>query len=287
MLYGRTLLRPILRSLPTRMGRIGVAVKFPLSRAPMCDFLVTLLRLRARKFGFGDNHCAFRSIIALLGRPCAQRLANRTRLLRGRLAQGGHFCPLPNRLNGSRFLAQLFAPLSKGLGLYVHLSRALRRITNVCRTGASNARSASTFGRLCQRSLFGTCAAVGQFHALVRRSRLAMRDRAFQQLLIGILSTAGVPFRNRPTVNVRIVKMLRAHGLSFHRLMLLSIGRKRLPGSKKSSSFVPCGLHGTFKVAAVRRGVTMCTCCFCHLLRQTREVALVCGADSSKLGHNR
>lgn len=284
ILYGRTLLLPILRSVPRMMEGIGVAVKFPLTRAPMCDFVGTVLRLRADKCQASSKQCVCSTMRAMLGRPCAHHLSSGTRPLRQRLAGAGHFCPFPSRLGGSGFLSVLFAPHGNVQRLYICVARLLGRMSILCHR---RRRDSSVFGRLCHRSLFGDFALIGELLGLVSGGRLRMHVRALGHLLGGVLGTTGVPFRNRPTVKVRVVKMLRAHGLSFHGLLLLSLGRNRLPGSKNRSSFVPCGLHGTFNVAAVRRGGTICTCCFCHLVRHTRGVALVCGASSSKLGEKR
>lgn len=243
------------------------------------------MRLRAANCRTNAKQCVCRAMVALLGRPCAQRLSPGTRALRGRLAQSGHFCPLPSRLGRSTFLRRIFAPRGNVTTLYDCLARLLHRITILCHRRGS---IRSVFGRLCHRSLFGDCALIGHLLDLVRANRLDnIHASALGQLLGHLLASTGVPFRKRPTVNVRMVKILRAHGLSFHGLVVLSLGRKRLPGTKNSSSFVPCGLEGTFNVAAVRRGGTICTCCFCHLVRQTRGIALLCGASSSKLGHKR
>lgn len=244
-----------------------------------------LLRLRVTNCGSHDKHCRFTRIVDILGRPCARLLSRRTTPLRGRLARGGHFCPLPSRLRQSRTLSLLFGPYDRGLRLYGQLTSVLGRITRLCHGRTTSADS--TLSRLCHRTLFGDFAVIGHFRTLLRDGSLRMRPIAFRHLLMHIVSATDVPFRKRPTVNVRIVKMLRAHGLSFHRIVLLSIGRNRLPGTNNSTSFVPCGLHGTFNVAAVSRGVTICTCCFCHLLRQTRGTALLCGAIDSKVGQKR
>ncbi len=128
---------------------------------------------------------------------------------------------------------------------------------------------------------------MSDFRSLLSRGLLSVGPRALVHLVRQIVGRNSVPFRKRPTVKLRMVKMLRAHGLSFAGVVLLSAGRNGLPGDDGRTSFVPCGLHRTFNVAAVRQRSTMCTCCFCHVVRQTGRIAVMCGSNASNVGERR
>ncbi len=255
----------MLRSLPsdssTRpMGRTGVAVKFPVDSAPICDFVGALLALRARKCSPREGYFEARRARVIGGRPC-QILLRRTSVFDPRARVGS----LVNCVHS--LLRTLTKGFKRGRGRRTRASIRGERCS-VCK-------------RLCGRTLCHTRQVVYQFRQLFRRRALGLRPIALQELLQRILTSADVPFRKRPTAKLRIVNILRAHGLGFGRVLVLSIGRNVLPGTTSSASFVPCRLHRIFKLAAVRRGVTICTFCFCELLRHARHVACVCGISAN------
>lgn len=290
MLDSRGLLRDIVRSLPRRIGDIGVAVNCPLRRAPFCDLVRRLVRLRKVNRPRRDRACHLRCILATLHRPCAEFVDSQcASLLRG-LRRRGHFCPSHSFLDvsKSRKLSLLFEGLR---------GRATRTARDDCGgrlvdcllsvLHVVKARTGSLGSPLFRRSLCHACALLGHLRRLVASNSLRMSAVALRQLVRRLVRAADVPFRNRPTRKVRMVNMLRAEGLSFSRVLILSYGRNGVPGNIGSSSFVPCSLHGTCNLAAMRGGMTVFTCCFRDVLRHTRSVALACGGTARSNRSNR
>ncbi len=255
-----------------------------MSLALVCDFLSRLVATRARKCATSRKACHLAVLHPLLHRPLLLHLDPYTSIISTALSRRGGVCPLPDSLTNSSILTRLFAPVTYPTRLYRLILCLFRHLTTAYCAGSS-----SVCATVRGRTLFATAAIIGQLLRLVRRLPILddLSLAAFNSLFARLLTSRHVPFRSRPTRKLRIVNIVRANGLSFARLTVISIGRNFVPHNGDRISVLPCGLHGTFGVSAIRRGVSLCTCCFCHLFRHIRATALVCDAISTNLRGNR
>lgn len=283
VLCDESLLQSVLHSLPSkRMDNVNVTMGYPMTATPLFSLIMALVELQHSATVHGGRFC-MPQVEAVLSNPLMSMMSANALGLLSDLRKSKRMYPSPSELEKDEILTTVFRIAGGRMELMDWLLEILTGLVPVIRSVSDD----DLFKPMNQEALFRCYTQINRLRGLVEQGRLDLQTATLGRLLRSILSTLTVPFHGEPVLGMQIMGLLETRNLDFRHVLLLSAGEGYLPGTSKTTSFIPYNLRMAFGLSTMNDRSAVVSYNFHHLLQRSESVTMVYNSDSNSPGLSR
>ncbi|MDR1983842.1 MAG: PD-(D/E)XK nuclease family protein [Prevotellaceae bacterium] len=273
ILCNRSLLLPILYSLPENIKDINITMGFPLSQTPICDTINVLIDLQTKGFDKNKNLWNRNYVFKVLQNQYIQTLSPEINNTKNELLKNNNYhCPT-DFFCSDNVLQSIFRPVDNANDFINYL---IETVKNISQKNTTN-------NQLYNEAIFRTYTALNKLSDLLNNKKLRLEMKILSFLLRRLLFATNVPFAGEPTKGLQIMEILETRNLDFKNLLIISANENLLPKSESETSFIPYNLRRAFGLTTSDKRDSIYAYYFYRLLQRADNITISYGTAASGL----
>ncbi|MDR2292173.1 MAG: PD-(D/E)XK nuclease family protein [Prevotellaceae bacterium] len=264
VLCNKSLLLPILYSLPENISNVNITTGFPLSQTPIFSTINVLIDLQIKAFDKKNNLWNKDYVLNVLQNQYIQTLSPEIENIKNKLLQINCYqCSLEEFCNDEK-IKFIFNPIADSCKFVNYLIEIVKHISQ------KNAADSQLYSE----AIFRTYTSLNRLGDMLTDKKIVIEIKTFSILLRRLLLAVNMPFDGEPTKGLQIMGILETKNLDFKNILILSANENLLPDSKSETSFIPYNLRYAFGLSTYDKADSIYAYCFYRLLQRSDNVTI-------------
>ncbi|MDR1553872.1 MAG: PD-(D/E)XK nuclease family protein [Prevotellaceae bacterium] len=273
VLCNKSLLLPILHSLPEHIENVNITTGFPLSQTPIYNTVSVLIDLQTKGFDKNKNLWNKDYVLNVLQDQYIQTLSPETENIKTKLQKNSNYqCSIENFCKNEN-IKFIFKPVDAAADFVNYLTEILKNIS----------KNNTTKNQLYNEAIFRTYTSLNRLSDMLNNKKFAIEIKTLSILLRRLLSATNMPFDSEPAKGLQIMGILETRNLDFKNILILSANENLLPKSESEVSFIPYNLRRAFGLTTSDKTDSIYAYCFYRLLQRSTDITISYSTATSGL----
>ncbi|MDR2652680.1 MAG: PD-(D/E)XK nuclease family protein, partial [Prevotellaceae bacterium] len=264
VLCNKSLLLPLLYSLPENISNVNITTGFPLSQTPIYNTVNVLIDLQTKGFDKKKNLWNKDYVLNVLQDQYIQTLSPEIENIKNKLQKNNNYqCSIEN-LCKNESIKFIFKHVDDADGFINYFIEILKIISK--NNTASN--------QLYNEAIFRAYTSLNRLSDMLNSKKFAIEIKTLSILLRRLLFAINMPFDGEPAKGLQILGILETRNLDFKNILILSANENLLPKSESEASFIPYNLRRAFGLTTSDKADSIYAYCFYRLLQRSTDITI-------------
>ncbi|MDR2125867.1 MAG: PD-(D/E)XK nuclease family protein [Prevotellaceae bacterium] len=264
VLCNKSLLLPILYSLPENISNVNITTGFPLSQTPIYSAINALIDLQIKGFNKSINLWNKEYILNVLQNQYIQTLSPEIENIKKELLKNNNYrCEIENYCN-DEIIKFIFKPIDDACEFVSYLIEILKNISQ------KNTATDQLYGE----AIFRTYTALNRLSDMLTDKKFAIGTKTLSILLRRLLLAINIPFESKSATGLRIMGILDTRNIDFKNILILSANDSLLPVTDNEASFIPYNLRRAFGLTTSDKTDSIYAYYFYRLLQRAEDITI-------------
>jgi len=277
VLSDEQLLLPVINSLPQKFTDVNITMGYPLVDSLSGNFLDTIINLHVnlRSTEAGGVSFYYKNIQSMLAHPFVQHICKtQADELLDRINKENLYHLQVSEFQKNEFFTLIFIEVKTAVDFYFYIENILEFVNVKIWESSDDFLMEREF-------LFQLIVNLKKLHVKLNENNLKLELTTYFQILRKTMRSVRVPFEGEPLTGMQIMGFLETRNLDFKNVIILSVNEGVIPGSGRTSSFIPFSLRKGFGLPTTDLNDAMYAYYFYRILQAAENVWLVYNSGSS------
>ncbi|MDR2065173.1 MAG: PD-(D/E)XK nuclease family protein [Prevotellaceae bacterium] len=264
VLCNKSLLLPVLYSLPENISNVNVTTGFPLSQTPIYGTISALTDLQTKGFDKNKNMWNKEYVLNVLQNQYIQTLSPEVENIKEKLLKNNNYqCRIEDFCKDEN-IKYIFKPIDDACEFVNYFIEILKNISQKNITG----------NQLYSEAIFRTYTSLNRLSDMLTYRKFALTVKTLSILLRRLLFAINMPFDGEPAKGLQITGIIETKNLDFKNILILSANENLLPKSGNEASFIPYSLRRAFGLTTYDKQDSIYAHCFYRLLQRSEDITI-------------